>query len=69
MNERIIDLYEQASDIERDVETSKKSYSDRVTLRFAELLVAEILKLATENMGYSEYIHVKNRVKEHFGVE
>ena len=43
--------------------------TSEMIIKFAELVIAETLKVTTENMGYSESIYVKNRVKEHFGLE
>jgi len=43
MNERIIDLYEQASSFASEEENPTKSYKDRVMLKFAELIVQECI--------------------------
>ena len=41
MNERIIDLYEQASLFASEEENPTKSYKDRVMIKFADLIVRE----------------------------
>ena len=45
MNERIVDLYEQASSFASEEENSTKSYKDRVMIKFAQLIVAECADL------------------------
>jgi len=45
MNERIIDLYEQASLFASEEENPAKSYKDRVMIKFAELIVRECDRL------------------------
>ena len=41
MNERIVDLYEQASLFASEEENPTKSYKDRVMIKFAQLIVRE----------------------------
>jgi len=41
MNERIVDLYEQASSFASEEESPTKSYKDRVIIKFAELILKE----------------------------
>ena len=41
MNERIVDLYEQASLFASEEENPTKSYKDRVMIKFAELITTE----------------------------
>lgn len=36
---------------------------------FAELLIEETRKVCSENIGYSEYIAMRDRVKNHFRLE
>ena len=74
MNERIIDLYEQASSFASEEENPTKSYKDRVMLKFAELIVTECAIIADTERSNSVgcgYITKTNgmRIKEHFGVE
>ena len=47
MNERIIDLYEQASSFASEEENPTKSYKDRVMIKFAELIAAECISVVT----------------------
>jgi hypothetical protein len=47
MNERIIDLYEQASSFASEEENPTKSYKDRVMIKFAQLIVAECVSVVT----------------------
>ncbi len=72
MNERIVDLYEKASEwaLESD---SPKSYKDRVMIKFAELIVQECIDIIAP---YSvrmikpgeEYLHPISEIKKNFGV-
>ena len=48
MNERIIDLYEQASSFASEEENPTKSYKDRVMIKFAELIVRECAGLCSD---------------------
>ena len=64
MNERIVDLYEQASSIASEEENSTKSYKDRVMIKFAELIVRECAELCDINDKEQGDI-----LREHFGVE
>ena len=69
MNERIVDLYEKASEwaLESD---SPKSYKDRVMIKFAELIVQECIDIIAP---YSvrmikpgeEYQHPIQEIQEH----
>ena len=45
MNERIVDLYEQASLFASEEENPTKSYKDRVMIKFAELIAAECISV------------------------
>ena len=45
MNERIIDLYEQASLFAGEEENPTKSYKDRVMIKFAELIATECISV------------------------
>ena len=65
MNERIVDLYEQASLFASEEENPTKSYKDRVMIKFAELIVRECAK-AADSIAPSI---VSDVIKEHFGVE
>jgi len=74
MNERIIDLYEQASSFASEEENPTKSYKDRVMLKFAELIVrecAEMVRIQNEQFMQNEshYGVVSTDVLKHFGVE
>ena len=62
MNERIIDLYEQASAFASEEENPTKSYKDRVLIKFAELIVRECAKCSSDDKDVY-------RMYEHFGVE
>ena len=73
MNERIVDLYEKASEwaLESD---SPKSYKDRVMIKFAELIVQECIDIIapyTVRMSRpgEEYLHPISEIKKNFGVE
>ena len=75
MNERIIDLYEQASTFASEEENPTKSYKDRVMIKFAELIVRECADIADTDLspkgvgcGYITYT-TGERIKKHFGVE
>ena len=48
MNERIVDLYEQASSFASEEENPTKSYKDRVMIKFAELIVRECAGLCSD---------------------
>jgi len=72
MNERIVDLYEKASEwaLESD---SPKSYKDRVMSKFAELIVQECIDIIapyTVRMSRpgEEYLHPISEIKKNFGV-
>ena len=67
MNERIVDLYEQASSFASEEENSTKSYKDRVMIKFAELIVRECADIAT--MKQHEWHSAGSYILEHFGVE
>ena len=45
MNERIVDLYEQASLFASEEENPTKSYKDRVMIKFAELIAVECISV------------------------
>jgi hypothetical protein len=45
MNERIVDLYEQASLFASEEENPTKSYKDRVMIKFAELIATECMSV------------------------
>ena len=45
MNERIVDLYEQASLFASEEENPTKSYKDRVMIKFAELIATECISI------------------------
>ena len=77
MNERIVDLYEQASLFASEEENPTKSYKDRVMIKFAELIVKECMQacinegktFAVESAGeYSSNLYA-TAIKKHFGVE
>ena len=80
MNERIVDLYEQASLFASEEENPTKSYKDRVMIKFAELIVKECMKLnkvettardlPEYNLGMLEgYRRARENMGIHFGVE
>jgi capsule polysaccharide export protein KpsE/RkpR len=69
MNERIVDLYEQASSIASEEENSTKSYKDRVMIKFAELIVRECADIANTGIDPAESHLIGNDILEHFGVE
>ena len=73
MNERIVDLYEQASLFASEEENPTKSYKDRVMIKFAELIVRECANMA-ESFHHHQYdftgnLELHEFIKEHFGVE
>ena len=75
MNERIIDLYEQASSFASEEENPTKSYKDRVMAKFAELIVRECVDIASQEdfdvmmkEGYPCRQTAK-KIRKHFGVE
>ena len=67
MNERIVDLYEQASLFASEEENPTKSYKDRVMIKFAELIVRECADIAT--MKQHEWHSAGSYILEHFGVK
>ena len=69
MNERIIDLYEQASSFASEEENPTKSYKDRVMIKFAMLIVSECIELNKQELAFNAFERMLNRYKEHFGVE
>lgn len=79
MNERVIDLYEQACDIERENELATKPYKDRVVIKFAELVIRECIStIENAENGYQDYRdqiedgmrnHCISLIKNKFGVE
>lgn len=74
MNERIVDLYEQASLFASEEENLTKSYKDRVMVKFAELIVrecAEMVRIQNEQFmeNESHYGVVSTDVLKHFGFE
>jgi hypothetical protein len=69
MNERIVDLYEQASLFASEEENPTKSYKDRVMIKFAELIVEECIELNKQELAFNAFERMLNRYKEHFGVE
>jgi len=68
MNERIVDLYEQASLFASEEENPTKSYKDRVMIKFAELIVKECAEIADHSNVNGKSI-IGERIKEHFGVK
>ena len=73
MNERIVDLYEQASLFASEEENPTKSYKDRVMIKFAELIVRECANMA-ESFHHHQYdftgnLELHEFIKTHFGVE
>ena len=81
MNERIKQLAEKAKKYALDAmikitdkEQALKVYSETYDTKFAELIVQECLAICDEvQWQYGQYTFtattVKNRVKEHFGIE
>ena len=84
MNERIVDLYEQASSFASEEENSTKSYKDRVMIKFAQLIVQECSQTIIDNTPLLDNNEAKedwnkgydramkdciHHIKEHFGVE
>ena len=65
MNERTVDLYEQASLFASEEENPTKSYKDRVMLKFAELIVRECASIADT----AEPFLASDLIKEHFGID
>jgi hypothetical protein len=65
MNERIIDLYEQASSFASEEENPTKSYKDRVMLKFAELIVRQCAEICLEANDHKNIL----RYYGYFGVE
>jgi hypothetical protein len=69
MNERIADLYEQASSFASEEENPTKSYKDRVMIKFAELIVRECCDIL--DPGEHQLIarfQARKWLQEHFGV-
>jgi hypothetical protein len=75
MNERIVDLYEQASLFASEEENPTKSYKDRVMIKFAELIAVECISVvATLSPDYPlRYknnllieIHHRDQIEEFF---
>ena len=76
MNERIVDLYEQASLFASEEENPTKSYKDRVMIKFAQLIVRECANhcdLLLDHKISSEWSRGTHNcfraIKQHFGVE
>jgi len=73
MNTRLVELYKQANKTAYEkvgAEHADTSYFQGIVNgMFAELVIAETFKVATVNMGYTEYKYVSRMVSEHFGVE
>ena len=65
MNERIVDLYEQASLFASEEENPTKSYKDRVMIKFAELIVLKCAEIADT----AEPFLASDLIKQHFGIE
>jgi len=65
MNERTVDLYEQASLFASEEENPTKSYKDRVMLKFAELIVRECASIADT----AEPFLSSDLIKQHFGLD
>ena len=65
MNERIVDLYEQASLFASEEENPTKSYKDRVMIKFAELIVRECASIADT----AEPFLSSDLIKQHFGLD
>ena len=65
MNERTVDLYEQASIFASEEENPTKSYKDRVMLKFAELIVRECASIADT----AEPFLSSDLIKQHFGLD
>ena len=65
MNERTVDLYEQASLFASEEENPTKSYKDRVMLKFAELIVRECASIANT----AEPFLASDLIKQHFGLD
>ena len=69
MNERFIELYEQASDIEREQEIAKPCYSDRVIMRFAEMIVKECAKELDDRTVFVRGVRAGTWIKNFMGIE
>jgi len=67
MNERIKQLAEQAWDYVDNHCPYASEEQEMFQQKFAELIIADTLKVATLNMGYTEHQHVKALVSGHFG--
>ena len=70
MNERISELYEQATQWASEEENPVRSYKDRVMLKFAELIVQDCVKIVE---GYCEttpeIFGLPLDILEHFDME
>lgn len=69
MNERIQELADEAEIYADSIVDLGGEFHEEYTKKFAELLIEETRKICSENMGYSEYIAMRNRVQSHFGIE
>ena len=70
MNERIIDLYEQASSFASEEENPTKSYKDRAMIKFAELIVRECVQICEQGTAtQTTSSGAASIIKQHFGVE
>ena len=69
MNERIVDLYEQASLFASEEENPTKSYKDRVMLKFAELIVEECTTVIEQNLFQGIGWNTSRAVRRHFGID
>lgn len=69
MRERIQELAYKAEELaDAEVDIGSEFHPEFCRI-FAELLIEETRKVCSENMGYSEYIAMRDRVKNHFGLE
>jgi hypothetical protein len=68
MNERIKLLVEQAEDWADKQNFYESDYRDYLMEKFAELIVRECAGVAIDN-GCGDFVDIKQKLFEHFGVE
>jgi hypothetical protein len=69
MNERIQILAGQAEDYADGIVDQGGEFHEAYTQKLAELMVKDFIKVAGEQMGYSQYCAMREKITTHFGVE
>ena len=75
MNERILELIEQATEWAKQANWSTdprfgdRRYEDLYNERLVELIVQECMELNRQELSFSAYARMADRYDEHFGIE